>query len=97
MNRPEITPLFLFTSGIICLGLFFAGRHLFRDKELRLDHAQQNRLKTQTENLNFEAMKHVADDPDGKLTREAIEEDHKRSQRKTQIQQEKVDKANDKI
>lgn len=94
MNRPEITPLFLFTGGMICLALFFGGRHLIKDKELRLDHQKQNRLATQTEQLDFDAMAKVADDPDGKLTKEAIEEEKKRSQRKQDIKQEKEKAAN---
>ena len=97
INRPEITPLFLFTGGMICLALFFGGRHLFKDKELRLDHKQQNRLATQTEQLDFDAMAKVADDPEGKLTKEAIDEDRKRSQRKDEIRQERVEKAQDKV
>ncbi|CBQ72410.1 hypothetical protein sr13117 [Sporisorium reilianum SRZ2] len=97
LNRPEITPLFLFTDGMVCLALFFGGRHLIKDKELRLDHQQQNRLATQTEQLDFDAMAKVADDPDGKLTKDAIEEDRRRSQRKHEIKQDKQDKAAAKV
>ncbi|SNX84690.1 uncharacterized protein MEPE_03399 [Melanopsichium pennsylvanicum] len=97
INRPEITPLFLFTGGIIGLALFFGGRHLFKDKELRIDHAKQNRLKTQAEQLDFDSMAKVAEDPEGKLTKEAIEEDKKRSQRKEDIKQEKQEKAKNKL
>jgi hypothetical protein len=97
VNRPEITPLFLFTGGIVCLALFFGSRHLLKDKELRLDHAQQNRLKTQTEQLDFDAMKHVAEDPEGKLTKQAIDEERERGKRLEQIKQEKEDKANKKL
>lgn len=97
MNRPEITPLFLFTGGIIGLALFFGGRHLVKDKELRVDHKQQNRLATKTEQLDFDAMAKVADDPEGKLTKEAIEEEKKRSQRKEDIKQDKQEKAADKL
>ncbi|GAC93001.1 hypothetical protein PHSY_000562 [Pseudozyma hubeiensis SY62] len=97
MNRPEITPLFLFTGGMICLALFFGGKHLVKDKELRLDHKQQNRLATQTDQLDFDAMAKVAQDPDGKLTKDAIEEDKKRQQRLEGIREEKKEKANDKV
>ncbi|KAI3482369.1 hypothetical protein L1887_54924 [Cichorium endivia] len=77
--------------------LFFGSRHLLKDKELRLDHAQQNRLKTQTEQLDFDAMKHVAEDPEGKLTKQAIDEERERGKRLEQIKQEKEDKANKKL
>lgn len=97
INRPEITPLFLFTGAIIGLALFFGGRHLFKDKELRIDHAQQNRLKTETSQLDFDAMAKVAEDPEGKLTKEAIEEDRRRSQRKEAIKEEKEEKAKNKV
>ncbi|KAJ1020692.1 hypothetical protein NDA16_004084 [Ustilago loliicola] len=97
INRPEITPLFLFTGGMICLALFFAGRHLIKDKELRLDSKQQDRLKTKTDQLDFEAMKHVAEDPQGKLTKEAIEEDQRREERKRNIREEKQENAKNKL
>lgn len=73
--------------------MFFGGRHLVKDKELRLDHNQQNRLATKTEQLDFDSMAKVADDPDGKLTKEAIEEDKKRQARKEDIRKEKEEKA----
>ncbi len=38
-------------------------------------------------------MAKVADDPDGKLTKEAIEEDKKRQARKEDIRKEKEEKA----
>ena len=97
INRPEITPLFLFTGAIIGLALFFGGRHLVKDKELRLDHAQQDRLKTQTEQLDFDAMAKVAEDPEGKLTKEAIEEEKKRSERREQIRKDKQEDAKKKL
>lgn len=97
INRPEITPLFLFTGAIIGLATYFLGQHLVKDKELRLDHKQQNRLATQTDKLDFDAMAHVADDPEGKLTKQAIEEEKKRSQRVKDIRDEKQEKANDKL
>lgn len=97
VNRPEITPLFLFTGGIISLALFFGGRHLIKDKELRLDHKVQNRLATQTDQLDFDAMGKVAEDPDGKLTKDAIQEDQKRNERLKDIRDEKEQKANNKV
>lgn len=97
MNRPEITPLFLFTGAIIGLALFFGGRHLVKDKELRVDHAQQNRLATKTDQLDYDAMAKVAEDPEGKLTKEAIEEEQRRTQRKKEIKEEKQEKAKDKL
>ncbi|KAJ9475096.1 hypothetical protein PHBOTO_005166 [Pseudozyma hubeiensis] len=97
MNRPEITPLFLFTGGMICLALFFGGKHLVKDKELRLDHKQQNRLATQTDQLDFDAMAKVAEDPDGKFTKDAIAEDKRRQQRLEGIREEKEEKANKKV
>ncbi|SPO26286.1 uncharacterized protein UTRI_02562 [Ustilago trichophora] len=97
INRPEITPLFLFTGGIIGLALFFGGRHLFKDKELRIDHAHANRLATKTENLDFDAMAKVAEDPEGKLTKGAIEEEKRRDQRKEDIKREKEEKAKNKL
>ncbi|KAJ1572016.1 hypothetical protein NDA12_004325 [Ustilago hordei] len=97
LNRPEIVPLFLFTGGMICLAVFFAGRHLIKDKELRLDSKQQDRLKTKTEQLDFEAMKRVTEEPEGKPTKEAIEEEKKREERKRQIREEKQEEAENKL
>ncbi|EST08451.2 NADH-ubiquinone reductase complex 1 MLRQ subunit [Kalmanozyma brasiliensis GHG001] len=96
-NRPEITPLFLFTGAIISLAVFFLGKHLVKDKELQLDHHQAQRFKTKTEDLDFDEMAKVADDPDGKLTKEAIEEDKKRKQRLEGIREEKQEKAKSKV
>ncbi|PWY99775.1 hypothetical protein BCV70DRAFT_200687 [Testicularia cyperi] len=97
MNRPEITPLFLFTGGMICLALFFASKHLLTDKELQLDHKAQSRLKTETEKLDFDSMAKVADDPDGKLTKEGIEEEKRRQQRLQSIRDEKEQKSKQKL
>lgn len=77
--------------------MFFLGRHLVKDKELRLDHNQQQRLKTKAEDLDFDEMAKVADDPDGKLTKEAIEEEKKRKQRLEGIREEKDEKAKKKM
>lgn len=79
------------------MAVFFAGRHLIKDKELRLDSKQQDRLKTKTEQLDFEAMKRVTEDPEGKPTKEAIEEEKKREERKRQIREEKQEKAENKL
>lgn len=42
-------------------------------------------------------MAKVADDPNGKLTKEAIEEDKKRQQRLEDIREEKQEKAKNKV
>ncbi|EPQ29385.1 uncharacterized protein PFL1_03140 [Pseudozyma flocculosa PF-1] len=92
MQRPEITPLFLFTGAIASLALFFGFRHLFTDPELNLDHHARQRLSTKAENLDFDAMAKVADDPDGKLTKEGMEMERERSQRRQDIKDEKAEK-----
>ncbi|KAN0064588.1 hypothetical protein ACQY0O_002216 [Thecaphora frezii] len=92
LQRPEITPLLLFTSGIASLALFFGFRHLFTDPELNLDHQAQKRLQTKAENLDFDSMKHIAEDPDGKLTKQGIELERQRQQRRQDLKDEREEK-----
>lgn len=54
-------------------------------------------MKTKTEQLDFEAMKRVTEEPEGKPTKEAIEEEKKREERKRQIREEKQEKAENKL
>lgn len=97
LNRPEITPLFLFTGAIISLAVFFGGQHLVKDKELQIDHGRVDQLKTDTSKLNYEAMAHVADDPEGKLTKEHIDEERNRSKRLKNLRDEKEEKSKQKL
>lgn len=97
LNRPEITPLFMFTGAIISLAVFFGGRHLVKDKELQIDHGKVDQLQTDTNQLNYEAMSHVAEDPEGKLTKDHINEERKRSQRLKDLREEKEENNNKKV
>ncbi len=89
VNRPEITPLFSSPAPSSVSPYSSLVDTSSRTKKLRLDHNQQQRLKTKTEDLDFDEMAKVADDPDGKLTKEAIEEEKKRKQRLEGIREEK--------
>jgi hypothetical protein len=97
MNWPVITPLLLFTGGMASLVAFFGVRHLIMDKELRLDHNTQRRLETKTEQLDYDAMQHVAKDPAGRFTKTATQEHANRDQRLQDLRANKEAASNDKL